>query len=111
MPQFQDDLSLCIPNVYISDELRLRTEFESRDIGHIDSIKFIKHPEKSSVCIAIVHFKSWNNTATTRHLQALIVSNNTNARLYYDIDKYWSLSTIKKPVLKRHSSNNVLAPI
>ena len=100
MPEFLYELSLYIPRVYNECRTRIQTEFQRRGIGNIDHVDFIKCDSSQNCCSAFVHFKTWNNTIATRNLQAMIISDSKEAKLYYDVGKYWLLLSNKSQLVK-----------
>jgi hypothetical protein len=99
---FDKKLSLYIPRVLPSwrDQTRIAKIIKDCDIGLVSRIDFVDKVDAHGrpFCQAFVHFDSWFDNATARHIQERIEDPERQARIVYDDPKYWILLKNNKPI-------------
>ena len=109
-----NNFSLCIPRVFLNIyEKRIRTIFNSLDIGEIDRIDIIKKNTErgENYNRVFIHFKRWSESENAK-IAREILQNGKEIKIIYDEPWFWKVSTYcqpkKRPNLNRKPNTILL---
>ena len=102
MNTFNNQLSLYIPRVTPewADLDRMAAKFLELEVGKVRRIDFVEKTSANGYQYyqAFVHFETWNDCQTTRHMQERIADPNRQCRLVYNDPWYWLLLKNNNPL-------------